>query len=132
MTSAPAASPAPSPVAAPLGPLPGTDTAELEKSDERHKAARRFARLAVSEIILYREADVRAGRVGRNLWMRLLPDIKLCLEAYEKRVPQEVRDRFDYLYDEVIRQLAEGDPGKLGPEAPWLASKDRGRSSGER
>ena len=82
----------------------------------------------MSEIILYREADVRAGRVAKDLWERLKPDIKLCLETYERRIPQEVRDRFDYLYDEVIRQLAEGDPDKLGPEAPWLASKNRGRS----
>jgi hypothetical protein len=95
------------------------ETADLEKNDERHKAARRFARLAVSEIILYHEAEVRAGREAKDLWSRLRGDIKLGLETYEKRVPKEVRDRYDYLYDEVVRQLAEGDPEKLGPGAPW-------------
>src|SRR5262245_25278867 len=128
MPSAPTPPAAPSPQAAPIGRAPATETAELEKSDDRHKTARRFARLAVSEIILYREADVRAGRVAKDLWERLKPDIKLCLETYERRIPQEVRDRFDYLYDEVLRQLAEGDPDKLGPEAPWLAAKNRGRA----
>jgi hypothetical protein len=110
------------PVAMPATPVArtaSTETADLEKSDDRHKAARRFARLAVSEIILYHEAEVREGRKAKDLWLRLRGDIKLCLETYEKRVPQEVRDRYDYLYDEVVRQLAEGDPEKLGPGAPW-------------
>jgi hypothetical protein len=98
---------------------PIANTAELEKTDERHKAARRFARLAVSEIILYHEAAVREGRKAKDLWTRLNPDMKLCLETYQKRVPKEVRDQFDYLYDELVRQLAEGDPEKLGPGTPW-------------
>ena len=96
-----------------------SETAELEKNDERHRAARRFARLAVSEIILYHEAAVREGRKAKDLWARLHPDMKLCMETYEKRVPKDVRDRFDYLRDEIVRQLAEGDPDKLGPGAPW-------------
>jgi hypothetical protein len=110
------------PVAAPAIPPTAADSKELEASDERHRSARRFARVAVSEIILYHEADVRAGRQAKDLWMRLRPDLKLCLETYEKRVPKEVRDRFDYLYDELIRQLAEGDPEKLGPDSPWQST----------
>jgi hypothetical protein len=80
----------------------------------------------VSEIILYREADVRAGRSAKDLCSRLRPDLKLCMETYEKRVPKDVRDQFDYLYDEVVRQLAEGDPEKLGPDSPWSAQSPRG------
>ncbi|SRR6266545_4312135 len=108
---------------------PEPEPAELEKVDARHQAARRFARLAVSEIILYREADVVAGREAKDLWTRLKPDLKLCVQTYEKRVAKEVRDRFDYLYDELVRQLGQGDPEKFGPEAPWLTSppnKSRG------
>ncbi|HKQ71441.1 MAG TPA: hypothetical protein VJT73_18985, partial [Polyangiaceae bacterium] len=100
---------------------PGSNSAELEKSDPRHQAARRFARLAVSEIVLYHEADVAAGRVAKDLWTRLSKDIKLCIESYEKRVPKEVRDQHDHLYDEFVRQLAESDPEKLGPHAPGSA-----------
>ncbi len=91
---------------------------ELEKNDTRHHAARRFARLAVSEIILYHQAEVQAGRAAKDLWKQLKPDIKLCVETYEKRVPKEVRDQYNYLYDEFVRQLAEGDPEKLGPDWP--------------
>jgi hypothetical protein len=122
-TPVPAPPPPAPPPAAPIADKPAgspiANTAELEKTDERHKAARRFARLAVSEIILYHEAAVREGRKAKDLWARLNPDMKLCLETYQKRVPKEVRDQFDYLYDEVVRQLAEGDPEKLGPGTPW-------------
>jgi hypothetical protein len=97
-----------------VAPSINSETAELEKSDPRHLAARRFARLSVSEIILYRQADVTEGRKSKDLLSRLRTDIKLCTETYEKRVPKEVRDRYDYLHDEIVRQLAEGDPDKLG------------------
>lgn len=97
------------------------ETAELEKNDPRHSAARRFARLAVSEIKLYRENDVIEGRKAKDLWKRLNADISMCQQTYEKRVVQEVRDRFDYLYDEILRQLGEGDAEKLGSDAPKKA-----------
>jgi hypothetical protein len=94
------------------------ETAELEANDPRHAAARRLARLTVSEIKLYREADVKAGREARDLWRRLGSDLTMALQMFEKRVDQEVRERFDYLYDEILRQLAQGDPSTLGSDAP--------------
>jgi hypothetical protein len=100
--------------------LPPTNpaTAELEKSDPRHAAARRLARLSVSEIKLYHEDEVKAGREAKDLWKRLITDIGLATQTFEKRVDKEVRERFDYLYDEILRQLAEGDVAKLGADAP--------------
>jgi hypothetical protein len=120
------AAPAPRQQAAPEPPhppnvvarAPTVDTAAIEKTDARHQAARKFARLAVSEIVLYRKAEVLEGRKAKDLWSSLRPDIKLCVTTYEQRVPKDVRDRFDYLYDEFVRQLAEGDPDKLGPNWP--------------
>ena len=97
---------------------PPAETADLEKGDPRHAAARRFARLSVSEIKLYHEDEVKAGREKKDLWTRLGPDISMAVQAYDKRVDKDVRERFDYLYDEIVRQLAEGDPSKLGPDAP--------------
>jgi hypothetical protein len=44
--------------------------------------------------------------------------ITLAKQTFEKRVDQEVRDRFDYLYDEILRQLAEGNVELLGSGAP--------------
>jgi hypothetical protein len=103
---------------APDARAPTVGTAAIEKTDARHQAARKFARLAVSEIVLYRKAEVLEGRKARDLWSSLKPDIKLCVTTYEQRVPKDVRDHFDYLYDEFVRQLAEGDPDKLGPNWP--------------
>jgi hypothetical protein len=99
-------------------PPPNPATAELEKNDPRHAAARRLARLSVSEIKLYHEEEVKAGREAKDLWKRFTADIKLATQTFEKRVDKDVRERFDYLYDEILRQLAEGDVSKLGPEAP--------------
>jgi hypothetical protein len=97
---------------------PTVAAGDIEKTDARHRAARKFARLAVSEIVLYRKAEVLEGRKAKDLWSSLKPDIKLCVTTYEQRVPKEVREQFDYLYDEFVRQLAEGDPDKLGPNWP--------------
>jgi hypothetical protein len=72
----------------------------------------------VSEIKLYHEQEVKDGRAAKDLWKRLNQDIMMSITTYEKRVSQEVRDRFDYLYDELVRQLAEGNKELLGPEAP--------------
>ena len=94
------------------------ETAELEKNEPEHAKARRFARVAVSEIKLYHEEEVKAGRAAKDLWKRLNQDIMMSIQTYEKRVPQEVRDKFDYLFDELVRQLAEGKPELLGPDAP--------------
>lgn len=100
-------------------------TAELEKSDPRHQSARRFARVAVGEIKLYHESEVLDGRKAKDLWKRLGSKIDLCIQTYETRVPSDVRERFDYLYDELVRQLAEGDPSKLGADAPTFTSPKR-------
>jgi hypothetical protein len=96
-------------------------TRELEENDPRHAAARRFARLAVNEIKLYQEEEVKAGLANQDLWARLRPTLYMAIETYDGRVEQEVRDRFDYLYDEIVKQLANGDPANLGPDAPGKA-----------
>ena len=105
-----------------LGVQPDSKTAELEKSDPRHAAARRLARLLVSEIKLYHEDEVAAGREAKDLWKRLEGDISLSRSTFEKRVDQEVREKFDYIYDEIVRQLAAGDADKLGEDAPKPAA----------
>jgi hypothetical protein len=98
---------------------PATTTASaFEAEDPRHQKARRLARLLVGEIKLYNEQDVADGRRAGDLYVRLKESIDLSLENYRQRVPEEVRAQFDYLYDELLRQLAEGDAKKLGQGAP--------------
>jgi len=93
-------------------------TAELEEADKRHKDARRLARLLVSEIKLYNENAVNQGRTNNDLYNRLKKDIDRSMDVFGQRVPEEVRNQFDYIHDELVRQLADGDPAKLGENAP--------------
>jgi hypothetical protein len=79
-------------------------------------AARRYARLLVSEIKLYHEAEVLAGRRERDLGTRLGGEIARSRLLYEQRVPPQVRAGVDYFQEELVRTLAEGDEGLLKSE----------------
>jgi len=82
--------------------------------DEDEDAARRYARLLVSEIKLYHEAAVAEGRRNRNLLERLRPEIERAQQLYEERVPVQVRLKSDFFGLELVRTLAGGDPTLLG------------------
>ena len=88
-----------------------TETDEVTSADDA--AARRYARLLVSEIKLYYEAAVVAGRRDRNLVTRLGGEIARARVLYEQRVPPPVRQRADYFHDELVRTLANGDASLL-------------------
>jgi hypothetical protein len=85
------------------------DRASPEDPDEADSSARRYAKLLVSEIKLYHEPEVVAGRRARDLASRLGGEISRARVLYEQRVPATVRDRSDYFRDELVRTLANGD-----------------------
>jgi hypothetical protein len=89
-----------------------SDTSDEASADE-NAAARRYAKLLVSEIKLYHEPDVVAGRRARDLAARLGGEITRARVLYEQRVPPHVRHHTDYFHDELVRTLANGDPGLL-------------------
>ena len=93
---------------------------EVANDEERrfHTDARRFARLLVSEIKLYKENQVNEGRSQNDLYDRLRDDIERSREMYEKRVKPEVAQRYDYFHHELVNTLAEGDAAKLGNSYP--------------
>jgi hypothetical protein len=101
----------------PDGPaLHGAGLASTVDGDGTHDAdasARRYARLLVSEIKLYHEAAVVAGRRDRDLGKRLSTEIARARVLYEQRVPTPVRARVDYFHDELVRTLANGDASLL-------------------
>jgi hypothetical protein len=76
--------------------------------------ARRYARLLVSEIKLYHEDSIAAGRRDRDLGNRLGGEIARARALYEQRVPLHVRARAPYFDDELVRTLADGDRSLLG------------------
>jgi hypothetical protein len=74
-----------------------------------------LARLLVSEIKLYNESLTVEGLAAGDLYTRLKEPIDQSLVLFERRVPDQVRAEFDYMHDELVRQLAGGDARKLGP-----------------
>jgi len=84
------------------------------EGDPRHEEARRLARLLVSEIRLYNEEEVEAGRRTGDVYDRLKEDIDRSRQMYEERVDPEVRESTDYFYQELVRNLGGGDSKALG------------------
>jgi hypothetical protein len=76
--------------------------------------ARRYARLLLSEIKLYHEPAIRAGRQQRDLLQRLRPEIDRARRLYEARVPPAIGPRATYFQQELVQTLADGDAALLG------------------
>ena len=77
-------------------------------------AARRYARLLLSEIRMYNEPLIDAGRRSRDLLARLGGEIDRARQLYEARVPSSVHGRSDVFDQELARTLADGDRTLLG------------------
>jgi len=98
---------------APVSQDPPWSGASGSASDE-DEAARRYARLLVSEIKLYHEAAVAAGQRERDVATRLSGEIARARGLYEERVSASLRSRTDYFNEEIVRTLAAGDARLLG------------------
>lgn len=88
--------------------------AYTDEDQKLHDDAKRFARLLVSEIKLYNEAQVSAGRENKDLYDRLRDDIEKSRRMYQDRVPEQIHTTTNYFYEELVRTLANGDPSLLG------------------
>jgi hypothetical protein len=82
-------------------------------SSEGEHAARRYARLLVSEIKLYHGAEVAAGRRERDLATRLGGEITRARALYEQRAASHRPGTADYFEEELVRTLADGDASLL-------------------
>jgi hypothetical protein len=95
--------------------MPAPKIPGLSEDDQKlHDEAKRFARLLVSEIKLYNEAQVSAGRENKDLYDRLKDDIERSRRMYLDRVPTHVHSSTNYFYEELVKTLANGDPTLLG------------------
>jgi hypothetical protein len=124
--------PAPEPVSVPvveaqtavgilLPPAPGAgfDDSQLSEAERKiHKAARRLAKLLVSEIELYNKTQAAEGRKSKDLYTRLKRDIERSRQTFEQRFGKSVGKQFDYFHDELVRTLADNDPSLLGSDYP--------------
>ena len=68
---------------------PASPASGGDDSADDHAAARRYARLLVSEIKLYHESQVAEGRRERDLATRLGGEIARVRTLYEQRVPPD-------------------------------------------
>jgi outer membrane biosynthesis protein TonB len=109
---APVEEAAPAEVAAPPEPV---DVDSLpEDLRKLHKKAARFARVTVQELFMYKQAEVEQGRENKDLYQRFKEEIDKSKELYDKRFEKIADHNIDYLYDELVRVLAENDSSTLG------------------
>ncbi len=86
----------------------------VSEEEQLHEQARRFARLLISEILLYNPDQVQEGKEQRDLADRLKEDLERSEKMYRRRVAPHVAAQTNYFQEEVLRTLADGDPGILG------------------
>lgn len=119
-TAAPPAStpPAEPPQAPPEAESPAEPAPAPDELAGYHNEARRFARLLVSEIMLYNEEEVERGRQEDDLYQRLKADIERSRSMYQKRANPAVTSSVDHFHEELVRVLADGREERLGAEYP--------------
>jgi hypothetical protein len=109
--AAPVHAPAP---AAPARAASGPDLSRLPPEEQKlHEAAKRFARLLVSEIKLYNEAKLIDARKNRDIYGKLKDDIERSKQMYFQRVNPKIAASTNYFFDELVNTLAEGDASML-------------------
>ena len=84
---------------------------------ERHLQAQRFARVRVAEIRLYHAAAVVQGREQGRLYEALRPEVDRGREDYRTQFLDN-EGMPDYLHQELIRTLAQGNPTLMGLDYP--------------
>jgi len=93
-------------------------TAPMPAGLSADAAARRFAKVKIAEIQLYNGPAVKTGRMARDLYGSLKPQIDAAREAFGQRFLTNGSRTADYLHTELIRALANDDATLLGPGYP--------------
>ena len=96
-----------------VSPVAEPHAAEAPAAGDEEVAAQRYARLLISEIKLYHQDAVEAGRRERDLSVRLASEIARARSLYEERVPAHVPHAADHFREELVRTLAGGDASLL-------------------
>ena len=86
--------------------------------EERHSRAQRFARVQVAEIRLYHSQAVKLGRTDSNLYRALKSQIDEVRQVYLEQYLKNAPNMTDYLHQEILRTLANGNSELLGPDYP--------------
>jgi hypothetical protein len=105
---------APAPAAVPAAPAPVDIDSLPDDLKELHKKAKRFAKVTVQDLAMYKKAEIAKGLENRDLYKRLKDEIDRSKATYDKRFDKIAGHNVDYLYDEIVRVLTKDDPGALG------------------
>lgn len=84
---------------------------EAQKLDDQ-----RFARLLVTELKLYNQRAVEAGRENKDLYHRLRSEIDRARQMYDQRTGARAGAHGDYFHEGLVLDLAGGDESNLGPD----------------
>jgi len=79
-----------------------------------HQKAKRFAKVTVQELIMYKKDEVTRGRENNDLYSRFKDEIDKSKQLYDKRFEKIAGHHIDYLYDELVRVLADNNADALG------------------
>ena len=92
------------------------EPADPEQEAQREEALR-FARLLVSEIVLYNAAELEDGRRHKDIYQRLKDEIDRSHQMYQERFSAQAPGTNECFRKELVRVLAEGDESAL--TLPW-------------
>jgi len=95
---------------APVGAVPD--------DSEQHQRARRFASVRVAELRLYQAAKVREGREAGNLYDVFRAEIDHERSTFTAQFLEKSASMVDYLHEELVRTLAQGEPDRMGENYP--------------
>ena len=97
-----------------LRPLSEKEIANLPAElKDLHRKAKRFAKVTVQELMLYKRDEVEKGRASKDLYERLRDEIDKSKALYDKRFAKIAEHNIDYLYEELVQVLGESDPSAL-------------------
>ena len=97
---------------------PSAPMAPPVEDDEYHRRARRFASVRVAELSLYQAAEVKEGRLANSLYDLFREAIERARATFRAEFMEKSPSMVDYLHDELVRTLAQGEPGRLGENYP--------------
>ncbi|HLB25342.1 MAG TPA: hypothetical protein VJM83_03325, partial [Nitrospirota bacterium] len=97
----PVAGTTPEPEAAEAPPSYAPSVPAAPVDGQQVEAARRFARIILSDIALYNQGAVEEGIRGGNFEEVLSAELREGRDLYNNRVPEEVRRTMDYYADEI-------------------------------
>ena len=109
----------PLPAAAPAEPKAAAPWDRLPPEEQRvHLRAQRFARVQVSEMLLFQPDAVQSGRAARGLYRALRSEIDGARETFRASFFVPCPSMLDYLHLELVRTLANDNPELLGGDYP--------------